>query len=120
MKCFKQYLLESKTFSHKDAKRLGDSLSVDWSSVDIEQFKMGLGVETEHDTGDNLDVVNSNIDLAKIVLAHLRDTPDYYTKLKAVEEDAPANSVGFNHVAGLNEPLKNINKNTILRRTRRK
>lgn len=70
-------------FSVEDAKRIGDDLGVDWGEVDVEEFRMGLGVETEHDQGDNVDVVKTDADLGRIALAHLRERPDYYTALKA-------------------------------------
>jgi hypothetical protein len=103
MNTFKQFLAES--WSTATAKKLGDSLGVDWSKISLNQFKMGLDVESEHDTGGVLDVVKNHKDLAKIVLAHLSEVPDYYTKLKKVEEDAPANSVGAGGIAGLREPI---------------
>jgi hypothetical protein len=106
MKSFIDYLTESKSFSENEAKKLGDSLDVDWSKVDLKQFIMGLSVESEHDDGGKLDVVDSKKDLAKIVLAHLKEKPDYYAKLKKVEEDAPTNSAGSGAVAGLSgEPV---------------
>jgi len=52
---------------------------------DSHQVEMGMKVEKEHDNGD-LDVINSEEDLLKVVLAHLREDPKYYTKLKKVEE----------------------------------
>lgn len=103
MKSFRQHLSES--FGKAAAKELGDKLSVNWDSVDIDEFTKGLSVEKEHDDGGKLDVVSSNLDLAKIVLAHLKERPDYYTKLKSVEEDVPANSISAGGVAGLREPI---------------
>lgn len=106
MKSFRSFLIESKkTFSKEYAKKLGDALSVDWSVVDLNQFVMGLSVESEHDDGGKLDVVNSDLDLAKIVLAHLEEVSDYYSKLNKVEEEVPANSISGNGVAGLKEPI---------------
>jgi hypothetical protein len=103
MKSFKQHLTES--FSKEVAKELGNKLSVNWNKVDIDEFIKGLSVEKEHDDGGKLDVVSSNLDLAKIVLAHLKERPDYYTKLKSVEEDVPANSISAGGIAGLKEPI---------------
>lgn len=103
---FKTYLNEAKKFDVDEAKKIGDSLNVDWSKIDLEQFRLGLGVESEHNDGTKLDVVKSKKDLGKIALAHLKEVPDYYTKLKKVEEDAPANAVGSGAgVAGLREPI---------------
>lgn len=105
MKSFKRFLTESKKFSKDDAKKLGDKLNVNWNKVDLSQFTVGLGVESEHDDGSELDVVDSDLDLAKIVLAHLKELPDYYTKLKKVEEDVPVNSLSGGGIAGLKEPI---------------
>lgn len=110
MKPFRLFLSES--FSNEKAKKLGDSLGVDWTKISLSQFKMGLSVEKEHDDGSKLDVVDTELDLAKIVLAHLKENPQYYTKLKTVEEDAPANSVAAGGVAGMREPIIRLKKNT--------
>lgn len=118
MKSFKSYLLtEEKSISLEDAKKLGDSLSVDWKKIDLKQFKMGLDVESEHDDDSELDVVDSKKDLAKIVLTHLKEKPDYYTKLKSVEEDAPANNVGSGSISGIKEPI--ISKNPVFIKRKR-
>ena len=105
MRSFKQFLIEKRIYSTDEAKAIGDSLAVDWNKISLTQFKMGLSVESEHDDGGKLDVVHSKKDLGKIVLAHLKEVPDYYTKLKKVEEEAPANSVAGGGVAGLREPI---------------
>jgi hypothetical protein len=106
MKSFRSYLTESKrSFNRDDAESLGKKLAVDWSMVNINQFIQGLSVESEHNDGGKLDVVDSDLDLAKIVLAHLKEVPDYYSKLKSVEEEVPANSLSGNGVAGLREPI---------------
>jgi hypothetical protein len=41
-----------KLSSSDEAKRIGDSLGVDWDQVDLEQFRMRLLVELEHGTRD--------------------------------------------------------------------
>lgn len=49
------------------------------------QARMGMKVEHEHD-----DVTHGDSTLtAKIAAAHLKEDPEYYTKLKAVEESFP-------------------------------
>lgn len=56
---------------------------IDVSLFDPKEYKMGLKVEKEHDGGEgkDVDVVKKRIDLIKIVVAHLREDPKYYTKL---------------------------------------
>ena len=79
-----------KQFSLDEAKRFGDSLSIDWSHVDLEQFCMGLFVELEHGTKDpETNVTNDDMCLTgKIALAHLKEFPDYYTRLAILEAEA--------------------------------
>ena len=106
MKTYRQLITETRGFSIDDAQRIGNKLGVDWNKVDTEQFRIGLGVESEHDDGSELDVVGSEKDLGKIVLAHLKEVPDYYTKLKQVEEEGvPVNSISGGGVAGMQEPI---------------
>ena len=63
------------------AKRVGDRLKVNWKKVDLNQFRLGLRAELEHK-----DVTKGNLLLTgKIALAHLKEFPDYYTRLKKME-----------------------------------
>lgn len=56
--------------------------AVDLNGIDLDEFAMGLTVEREHD-----DITGGDMkQIAKIVLAHLREVPDYYTKLKTYVE----------------------------------
>lgn len=75
-------------FSIDEAKRIGDQLNIDWDIVDINEFLMGLNVELEHGSRDtNTNITNNDPILAgKIALAHLNEFPDYYTRLKRIEE----------------------------------
>ena len=71
-----------RAFSFKEARKIGDRLGVDWTEVDIKQFKMGLREELEH-----TDVTKGDpILTGKIVLAHLEELPDFYTRLKKMEK----------------------------------
>ena len=79
-----------KQFTSDQAKRIGDSLRIDWGHVDLEQFRMGLFVELEHGTKDpETNVTNDDTVLTgKIALAHLKEFPDYYTRLATLEAEA--------------------------------
>jgi len=79
-----------KQFSSDEARRIGDSLGLDWGQVDLEQFRMGLLVELEHGTGDpETNVTGDDESLTgKIALAHLKEFPDYYTRLAELEAEA--------------------------------
>jgi hypothetical protein len=77
-------------FNHSDAKRIGDSLGVQWDSFDVEQFAAGLNVELEHGTKDPATDLTHDDPIAtgKIALAHLKEIPDYYTRLIVMEREA--------------------------------
>jgi len=79
-----------KRFSTEEAKSVGESLGIDWSKFDIEQFRMGMDVELEHGLVDSATNVTNDDPLltGKIALAHLNEFPDYYTRLYAMEEEA--------------------------------
>jgi hypothetical protein len=55
--------------------------------VPIEEFKRGLEIELEHGTAFSDANVTNNHPLltGKIVLAHLKETLDYYTRLEVAE-----------------------------------
>jgi hypothetical protein len=82
--------MAGRTFSTEEARWIGDEIGVDWAEVDIEQFRIGLGIELEHGLGDpETDVTHDDpIMTAKIALAHLREIPDYYTRLERMEREA--------------------------------
>jgi len=77
-------------FSVEDARCVGAALGVDWTQVDVEQFRRGLEVELEHGTRDpETNVTNDDLSLTgKIAWAHLKEYPDYYTRLDALEVEA--------------------------------
>lgn len=81
---------QKKSFSAKEAEQIGKQLSIDWNNYDIEQFRMGLGVELEHGTVNALTNVTNDdpIMTGKIALAHLNELADYYTRLKKMEAEA--------------------------------
>lgn len=72
------------------AWEIGEALHVDWSRVNLDQFRRGLEVEREHGSlHPDLNVTNDDLAITgKLVLAHLRQFPDYYTRLEAMEEAA--------------------------------
>lgn len=68
--------------STEEAKRIYDYMGYDF---DFNQFVLGMNVELEHQ-----DVTDGSlIKTAMIAAAHLREVPDYYTKLKKyIETDS--------------------------------
>ena len=77
-------------FTAEEEKRIGESLGIDWSKYDVEQYRMGLDVELEHGLLDpHTNVTNDDpIMTGKIALAHLNEFPDYYTRLDKMEKEA--------------------------------
>jgi hypothetical protein len=49
-----------RTFTSEQARQIGDTLGIDWSRFDVEQFRMGLDVELEHGLCDPSTDVTGN------------------------------------------------------------
>ncbi len=80
-----------KEFSTEEAKSIGEKIGVDFNKFDLEQFRMGLAVELEHGTqwGDSTNVTKDDpLVTGRIVWAHLKEIPDYYTRLNKMEKEA--------------------------------
>lgn len=82
----------TKQISPEQGQRLFTALGLESTKLDPEQFTMGLNVELEH-----VNILEGNLKkLALLVLAHLKEQPDYYTRLQAVEDpNQPDQSVEF-------------------------
>ena len=80
------------TISTEEAERLGSTLGVDWTKIPVEQFRRGLEVELEHGTHDpDTNVTDDDMTVTgKIAWAHLKEFPDYYTRLDKLETEADA------------------------------
>ena len=76
----------------EEARSVGSTLKLDWTKVDLEQFRRGLEVELEHDARDpETNVTNDDLTLTgKIAWAHLKEFPDYYSRLDKLEAEADA------------------------------
>jgi uncharacterized protein DUF5661 len=74
----------------EEAKRVGDEIGVDWDRFDLEQFRAGMDVEFEHGSHDpQTDVTGDDpVVTGKIALAHMKEFPDYYERLEAMESEA--------------------------------
>ena len=79
-------------FTIEEARTIADQLGIDHVAgpFDLEQFRMGLDVELEHGTRDpETDVTGDDPEITgKIALAHLRELPDYYTRLAVMEGES--------------------------------
>ena len=85
-------MTERMTFTADEARQVGESIGIDWATApfDVEQFRMGMDVELEHGVHDlQTNVTDSDPTItAKIALAHLKEFPDYYTRLERLEQEA--------------------------------
>jgi hypothetical protein len=79
-------------FSADEARQIGEQIGIDWSEspFEVEEFQRGMDVELEHGLHDLLTNVTDDDPLVtgRIALAHLREFPDYYTRLEQMEEQA--------------------------------
>ena len=80
------------SFTVEEARRYGREIGIDWSSspFDVEEFHAGMNVELEHGRADPAtDVTHDDpLTTARIALAHLNEFPDYYTRLRKMEQEA--------------------------------
>ena len=84
--------MAKRTVDIGEARRIGGTLGIDWTRVDPEQFRIGLEVEFEHGLRDPQTNVTGDDPLltGKIAWAHLKEFPDYYTRLMQLEAEADA------------------------------
>jgi hypothetical protein len=83
--------MDSKTkISTEEARSIGTQLGINWTQIDLEQFRRGLEVELEHGTHDPETNVTGDDPLltGKIAWAHLKEIRDYYTRLDRLEAEA--------------------------------
>ncbi|MFS4416432.1 DUF5661 family protein [Maribacter sp. 2307ULW6-5] len=79
-----------KKMNTQDAKEIGENLGIDWKNVSLDEFAQGINVEFEHGTRfPETNVTNDDkILTGKIAWAHLKEFPDYYTRLEKMENEA--------------------------------
>jgi hypothetical protein len=73
-----------------DAVSIGKSLGINWNEVSPDEFTMGINVEFEHGTKfPETNITNDDKKLTgQIAWAHLKEFPDYYTRLGKMEKKA--------------------------------
>ncbi|MFC1960922.1 DUF5661 family protein [Chloroflexota bacterium] len=76
--------------SIEEARSIGTQLGINWTQIDLEQFRRGLEVELEHGVHDpETNVTGDDLMLTgKIAWAHLKEIRDYYTRLDRLEAEA--------------------------------
>lgn len=89
---------QHKTFTIDEAKAIGSKIGIDFDKYNINEFCIGLHVELEHGSHDpETNVINDDEHLAgKIAWAHLKEIPDYYTRLAKMEKEGEAYWDGLN------------------------
>ena len=85
-----------KQISSEEAKRIGESLRIDWDQVDLEQFRQGLmGNHTQGVVDPETGLAYDGVVLSgKIVLAHMQEFPDYFTRLEKLKAEADEYQAG--------------------------
>lgn len=78
-----------KEFTSEEARKIGEQIGIDFRAYDLEEFRRGLAVELEHGSHDpETNVTNSDpLITGKIAWAHLKEIPDYYTRLEKMESE---------------------------------
>jgi hypothetical protein len=83
-------------FSTEEARDLGSILGIRWDKTmfDVEQLRRGLDVELEHGrrSPDTNVTDDDPLSTARIALAHLREMPDYYSRLSRMEAEGERES----------------------------
>ncbi len=79
-------------YTVEQAKKMGEEFGLAWDKFDAKQLADGMNVELEHGLADPATNVTDDDDLItmKIALAHLNEFPDYYIRLKKMEDEAEA------------------------------
>ena len=87
-------MMDRDSFTTEEAARIAEELGIDFAAegFDLEQFRAGMDVELEHGVRDPETNVTGDdaLTTGKIALAHLREIPDYYTRLAVMEAEAEA------------------------------
>ncbi len=78
-------------FTTEEALVVANKIGLEFDAVafDVEQFRRGMEVELEHGSHDpQTNVTNDDpVITGKIAWAHLREMPDYYDRLAAMEAE---------------------------------
>lgn len=85
-------------------KRLAKKTGIDISKFDMKELVMGMGVEMEHGTSnEKTDITGDDPETTfKIVMAHMNESPNYYSKLKKMES-MTSESKRYMALAGIKE-----------------
>ncbi|MEQ8910334.1 MAG: DUF5661 family protein [Vicingaceae bacterium] len=89
-----------KKITKKKATENGSLLGINWQEVNLNEFSDGINVEFEHGSRyPETNVTNDDLKLTgKIAWAHLKEFPDYYTRLEKMEKEAEAYWLGKSQI----------------------
>jgi hypothetical protein len=80
------------SFTEQEAAEVAARIGIVFAEVpfDLDQFRRGMDVELEHGANDPETNVTGDDEIAtgKIAWAHLKELPDYYTRLAVMEAEA--------------------------------
>lgn len=85
--------------TNEKAIRIGNALGIDWSMVELEQFRMGVETELEHFAtihrlSPKWPMQQMGLAAGMIALDHLLEIPDYYSRLLKMEREAMSEQLG--------------------------
>jgi hypothetical protein len=104
-------------YTEKLINNIAEKTGIDISKFDMNELVMGMDVELEHgSSNEKTDVTDDDpIKTFKIVMAHMHEMPDYYTKLKKMEkkENISEYARRMRELAGLSEGSQNKSLKTI-------
>lgn len=100
----------------KLAKKIGDKLGIDWSAIPFDEFIEGMKVELEHKYTVDKDspeeyTAKDWVVYAKISYDHLKERPDYYTKIKQMEKE-PIEEVSSQDLFSMIKPHSSVTVKT--------
>lgn len=68
-----------------EVKNIGNSMGIDWNTITLDELYTGVKEEME----EHNDVIGSDVTKGvMIAYAHLKNIPDYYTRLARMETEA--------------------------------
>jgi hypothetical protein len=79
-----------KKLTSTDAKEIGDAIGINWDEVSLDEFTKGINVEFEHGSKyPKTNITKNDKEMTgKIAWAHLKEFPDYFTRLAKMEKEA--------------------------------
>ena len=88
-----EFINEGFEVTEEDVDEVIEKLKLDKSPEYRKQLKMGIKVEQEHgpDRGKDTNITKDDLLMtAKIAVSHLKELPDYYTRLDQMEKTGKA------------------------------